>query len=105
MFRCGYVSILGIPNVGKSTLLNLLLGEKLSIVTDKPQTTRHRILGILNRPQAQILFLDTPGIHESKKLLNESMVEAALSTLGDADIVLHLILPKAAISPQDLEIS
>lgn len=105
MFHCGYVSIVGQPNVGKSTLLNALLGEKLSIVTDKPQTTRHRILGILNRPDAQILFLDTPGIHESKKLLNEVMVEAALRTLGDADVILHLIFPRAAIAAQDLEIA
>jgi GTP-binding protein Era len=105
MFRCGYVAIVGVPNVGKSTLMNALLGEKLSIVTDKPQTTRHRITGILKRPKAQILFLDTPGIHESKKLMNESMVEVALRTLGDADVVLHLIMPKAVVSKEDLEIS
>ncbi len=105
MFQCGYVTILGVPNVGKSTLLNVLLGEKLSIVTDKPQTTRYRILGILNRPNAQILFLDTPGIHASTKPLNEAIVQAALKTLGDADVILHLIFPKIPLSEEDQKIA
>jgi GTP-binding protein Era len=105
MFRSGYVAILGIPNVGKSTLLNQLLGEKLSIVTPKPQTTRHRILGILNRPQSQILFLDTPGIHDPKKLLNERMVEAALTTLKDADVICHMILPSPLLNEDDQRLS
>ena len=105
MFRSGYVTILGEPNVGKSTLINALIGEKLAIVSHKPQTTRHRILGILNRPSAQILFLDTPGIHSSTKRLNELMVESALRTLGDADVILHLILPSSAISEPNREIA
>lgn len=105
MFHSGYVAIVGAPNVGKSTLLNALLGEKLSIVTDKPQTTRHRILGILNRKGAQILFLDTPGIHSSEKLLNEKIVETALQAMGDADVVLHLIPPKARFSDHDRQIA
>jgi GTP-binding protein Era len=78
-----------------------LLGEKLSIVTPKPQTTRHRILGILHRPHSQILFLDTPGIHDPKKLLNEKMVEAALSTLQDADVVCHMIFPSPVLNEED----
>jgi len=105
MFKSGYVAILGIPNVGKSTLLNAFLEEKLSIVTDKPQTTRHRILGILNRPDSQILFLDTPGIHSSKKLINEAYVQTAMATLEDADVVLHLIFPRLHLNPEDLEIA
>ncbi len=105
MFRSGYVAILGVPNVGKSTLLNALLGEKLSIVTPKPQTTRHRILGIVNRPGSQILFLDTPGIHHSNRPLNEAIVHTALATLGDADLVLHMIYPKAEILRDDEEIA
>jgi GTP-binding protein Era len=105
MFRSGYVAILGVPNVGKSTLLNQLLGEKLSIVTPKPQTTRHRILGILNRPHSQILFLDTPGIHDPKKLLNEKMVEAALSSLQDADVICHMIFPQSHLKEEDQELA
>lgn len=105
MFQSGYVAIVGVPNVGKSTLLNALLGEKLSIVTDKPQTTRHRILGILNRPNAQLLFLDTPGIHKAEKLLNETIVETAFQAMGDADIVLHLVSPKPTLSDWDRKIA
>jgi GTP-binding protein Era len=105
MFHSGYVAIVGVPNVGKSTLLNALLGEKLSIVTDKPQTTRHRILGILNRPKAQLLFLDTPGIHTTDKLLNETIVDTAMQAMGDADIILHLVSPKPNLSETDQKIA
>jgi GTP-binding protein Era len=105
MFRSGYVAILGVPNVGKSTLLNALLGEKLAIVTPKPQTTRHRILGIVNRAHSQILFLDTPGIHASDRPLNEAMVQTAFQTFGDADVVLHLVFPKAVLAEEDLKIA
>jgi len=105
MFRSGYVAILGLPNVGKSTLLNALLGEKLAIVSDKPQTTRHKILGILNLKAAQILLLDTPGIHSSAKLLNEAMVQNALQALGDADVVLHLVFPDKNLDRHDLAIA
>ncbi len=105
MFQSGYVAIVGVPNVGKSTLLNALLGEKLSIVTDKPQTTRHRILGILNRKNAQVLFLDTPGMHRSEKLLNETIVETAMQAMSDADVVLHLLPPKAKFTEADRRIA
>ena len=90
-FKSGFVAIIGAPNVGKSTLLNKLLGQKLSITSKKPQTTRNRILGIANRSSAQFIFIDTPGVHQSKKPLNLRIVEVALSTLGDADLVLMLV--------------
>ncbi len=98
-FKCGYVAIIGVPNVGKSTLLNRLVGEKLSITSPKPQTTRHRLLGILNLPQAQLLFLDTPGILEPKGALNQALVQAALAALGEADVVVWLVEPR----PPDLQ--
>jgi GTP-binding protein Era len=90
-FRSGFVSLIGRPNVGKSTLLNLLLGQKIAIISPKPQTTRNRILGIKNLPSGQIIFLDTPGIHRSGNLLNQSMVRTALATLQEVDVVCLLI--------------
>lgn len=85
---CGYVAIVGHPNVGKSTLLNALLETKLAITTKKPQTTRNQIVGILQQEDAQIVFVDTPGIHRSTKRLNKVMVETALAALEDADVAL-----------------
>ncbi|MBU0986377.1 MAG: GTPase Era [Proteobacteria bacterium] len=90
-FRSGFVAIAGAPNSGKSTLLNRMLGQKISITSKKPQTTRNRILGVLHRPFAQLIFLDTPGIHKAKIPLNIRIVEAALSALGDVDIVLLVV--------------
>ncbi len=90
-FKSGFISLIGRPNVGKSTLLNLLLGEKIAIVSDKPQTTRNRILGIKNHPEAQIVFLDTPGIHRARSKLNHSMVKAALATYNEVDGICFLI--------------
>ena len=90
-FRSGFVSLIGRPNVGKSTLLNLLLGQKIAIISPKPQTTRNRILGIKNLPDGQVIFLDTPGIHRSGNLLNQSMVRTALATLQEVDVVCLLI--------------
>jgi len=90
-FRSGFVAIIGAPNSGKSTLLNALLGQKIAITSAKPQTTRSRVLGVLTRPQAQIIFLDTPGIHQPKSLLHRSMVETALAALAEVDVVLWLI--------------
>ena len=92
-FRCGYVALMGRPNVGKSTLLNRLVGEKLAITSPKPQTTRHRLLGILHLAGAQLLFLDTPGLLDPKGLLNGSLVKAALAALADADVVVWLVEP------------
>jgi len=87
-FKSGYVAIAGAPNAGKSTLLNRLLGFKISITSRKPQTTRNRILGVVHRASSQLIFMDTPGIHIAKSALNIRIVDAAISTMGDADIVL-----------------
>jgi GTP-binding protein Era len=90
-FRAGFCAILGRPNVGKSTLMNQLLGQKLAAVTPKPQTTRNRIIGVKNRPEAQVVYIDTPGIHRAKSSLNRYMVEQALSAAGDGDVILVLV--------------
>ena len=90
-FKSGFVSIIGRPNTGKSTLLNSILGEKVVIVSEKPQTTRNKIRGIKNMENAQIIFLDTPGIHKAKGHLNEFMVKEAMSALEDMDIIIYLV--------------
>ncbi len=90
-FRAGFVAIVGRPNVGKSTLLNRVLGEHVAIVSPRPQTTRTRILGVWNGPSAQLAFFDTPGLHRAKGALNRRMVEVALSTLDEVDAVLMLV--------------
>jgi GTP-binding protein Era len=90
-FRSGFVSIIGRPNAGKSTLLNSILGEKIVITSDKPQTTRNRIKGIHNIPGAQIVFIDTPGIHRAKSMLNKYMVEEALASIREVDVILLLV--------------
>lgn len=92
-FRSGVVAILGRPNAGKSTLLNRMLGEKLAIVSPKPQTTRSRILGVADRADAQILLLDTPGVHASSKPLNRALTEAVSQALEDCDVGLILVDP------------
>jgi GTP-binding protein Era len=89
--KAGYVNILGKPNVGKSTLMNAMVGEKLSIITAKAQTTRHRILGIVNHPDYQVVFSDTPGILEPNYKLQEAMLKAARSALVDADVIVYVI--------------
>jgi GTP-binding protein Era len=88
--KSGFVAIIGAPNVGKSTFLNQALGFKLAITSDKPQTTRHRLLGVHNLPEAQIVFLDTPGIHTAKSALNRRMVATAEETLNEVDAVLFM---------------
>ncbi len=90
-YRSGFVTVVGRPNVGKSTLLNSLLGDKLLIVSDKPQTTRNRIQCILSGDEYQIVFIDTPGIHKPKSLLGEGMVQTALNTLDEVDVVLFMV--------------
>ncbi len=90
-FRSGFVSIVGRPNVGKSTLLNTILGQKIAIASNKPQTTRNRILGIHNGAASQILFLDTPGLHRAKGRLNKFMVDQALAACSDVDAILFLV--------------
>ena len=88
--RCGFISIIGEPNAGKSTLLNTLVGTKLAIVTPKPQTTRHRILGVKNLPEAQLVFIDTPGIHRGKTRLSQMMMQAVDEALIDPQVVLYV---------------
>lgn len=90
-FRSGFIGIVGPPNVGKSTLLNRMIGQKLSITSKKPQTTRNRIQGIVNRPNAQLVFIDTPGIHTAKSPLNVRIVETALSVISDVDVLLMVL--------------
>ncbi|MBW2020989.1 MAG: GTPase Era [Deltaproteobacteria bacterium] len=90
VFKSGFIAIIGAPNVGKSTLLNQLLGQKIAITSEKPQTTRNRILGVTHLPQAQLIFLDTPGIHRAKGPLNVRLVEVALKVLGDVDLVVFM---------------
>src|SRR5688572_25983053 len=89
--RSGFCAIVGRPNVGKSTLLNRFLGEKIAVVTPKPQTTRNRIMGVKNRDDAQIIFVDTPGIHRGKSELNKYMVDQALAAASECDVVLYLV--------------
>ncbi len=88
--KAGFVNIVGNPNVGKSTLMNVLVGERVSIITSKAQTTRHRIMGILNTPEYQIVFSDTPGVLSPKYKLQESMLDASEGALTDADILLYV---------------
>src|SRR5438874_8421851 len=85
--KAGFVSLIGRPNAGKSTLLNRLVGTKLAIVSDKPQTTRTRILGVRNYPDAQVVFLDTPGIHRPLHRMNVRMVDAAVDTIREVDVL------------------
>lgn len=90
--RCGFIAIVGRPNVGKSTLLNQVLGKKISITANKPQTTRQRILGIKTLDQAQLIFMDTPGLHRQEhKVLNKTMNKAVLDSLPEADLVLFIV--------------
>lgn len=90
-YHSGFVALVGRPNVGKSTLLNRILGEKVAIISDKPQTTRTRILGVKHLPGAQMVFLDTPGIHKPKFELNKRMVEVALHVLDEVDLVFFMV--------------
>jgi GTP-binding protein Era len=100
-FKSGFISILGRPNVGKSTLFNCVLGEKIAIVTEKPQTTRNRILGIKTVEGGQFIFLDTPGLHEGRSELNQRMVRTAVASSQDADILLFMIEASSPLVERD----
>mgnify|MGYP001115833382 FL=1 len=102
--KSGTISILGKPNTGKSTLVNNLTGRKISAVSDKPNTTRNKILGVLNTAVSQILFLDTPGIQVSNKFLNRIMVQSSLQAINESDITLVLIDASKAITNDDYEV-
>ncbi|MCL2616658.1 MAG: GTPase Era [Defluviitaleaceae bacterium] len=104
LFKSGFVSFIGRPNVGKSTMMNALLGEKVAIISNKPQTTRTKITGVLTCEESQIIFVDTPGIHRPKSKLGEFMVRAAQSGMGDADVVLYLVEPDEKVGPGDADI-
>jgi len=104
VYKSGFISIIGRPNVGKSTFFNAVLGDKISIVTNKPQTTRNKITGIKNYPDAQMIFLDTPGLHQPKTALNRAMVQQTAETIGDADILLMLAEANIDVQPQDIKI-
>ena len=106
LIKSGVVTLVGPPNSGKSTLLNALLNQKISIVSPKPQTTRNRILGIINDPTYQIVLLDTPGLHESASQLNQDMVKTAMDTMGEVDIIVFIIdatapIPRGKEAPTD----
>jgi GTP-binding protein Era len=101
IFRSGFISIIGRTNVGKSTLLNRILKQKIAIMSDKPQTTRNKIVGVYHADQAQIVFLDTPGFHKPKHLLNEFMMKAALNTLEEIDAILYLTEAEQKIGSGD----
>ena len=103
-FKSGFVSIIGRPNVGKSTLLNRLIGQKIAIISHKPQTTRNNVLGILSEENYQIVFTDTPGIHAPATKLGEFMVKSAQGAMQDADAVLFLVEPKDSIGKTEEKI-
>ena len=96
-FKSGFVSIIGRPNVGKSTLLNAIIGEKIVITSDKPQTTRNRIQGIHNIPDGQIIFIDTPGIHSAHSRLNKGMVDVAMAAISGVDLLLLVVEATTAV--------
>jgi len=101
LFKSGFIGIIGRPNVGKSTLLNMIIGEEIAIATHKPQTTRNRIMGIKNREDGQLIFLDTPGIHKPVSLLNRHMVDAALNAFGDSELLLMVVEANAGCRDDD----
>jgi GTP-binding protein Era len=100
-YKSGFVAVIGRPNVGKSTLMNSLVGEKVAIMSAKPQTTRNSIRGVLNRPASQMVLVDTPGLHKPKNKLGEFMMQSALNTLTDVDAILYLVEPENSIGPGD----
>ena len=104
-FKSGFCSIIGVPNVGKSTLLNTIAGQKIAIISEKPQTTRNRILGVYSTENEQIIFTDTPGIHNPHNKLGEYMVNAAREAMKDTDVVLFVVDASKGIRPMEREIA
>ncbi len=102
MFKSGFIGIIGRPNAGKSTLFNAIVGDKISIMTHKPQTTRNKITGIKNYPDAQLIFLDTPGMHKPKTPLNRAMVRTTREAIGSDDVLLMMIEAQTDVQPHDL---
>ena len=100
-FKSGFVTIIGRPNVGKSTLLNSIIGEKIAIMSDKPQTTRHKITAMYNDDDSQIIFVDTPGIHKPKNKLGDFMVNSAIGAIKDVDVVILMVDHSGKIGPGD----
>ena len=100
-YKSGFVTIIGRPNVGKSTLLNAIIGEKIAIMSSKPQTTRHKITGVYNDDESQIIFVDTPGIHRPKSKLGDYMVNSAKSAINDVDVVILMVDHSLKIGPGD----
>src|SRR5690625_102609 len=98
-FKSGFVSIIGRPNVGKSTLLNKVIGQKIAIMSDKPQTTRNKIQGVYTSEEGQIVFIDTPGIHRPKHKLGDFMMKVAQSTLHEVDLILYIVDATASFGP------
>ena len=103
--KSGFVAVIGRPNVGKSTLMNTIVGQKVAIVSPKPQTTRNRILGILTREDAQVIFVDTPGLHRPRHKLGQAMVATASAAIPDADVVLFMVDVSVMPTPEDREIA
>ena len=99
--RSGFVAVVGRPNVGKSTLVNQMVGTKVSITSSRPNTTRHRILGVLHQPDVQVVFVDTPGLHRPRSVLGARLNETATSALTDVDMILVLVDATAAVGPGD----
>ena len=102
MFKSGFIGIIGRPNAGKSTLFNAIIGDKISIITNKPQTTRNKITGIKNYPDAQMIFLDTPGMHRPKTPLNKAMVQTTRDAIGSVDVLFMLVEANTDVHPHDL---
>ncbi len=100
-FRSGFVAVVGRPNVGKSTLVNAMVGTKVTIVSPRPNTTRAQVRGVLTRPDAQVVFVDTPGLHKPRTALGERMNESATSSLDDVDAVVALVEATGAVGPGD----
>lgn len=103
-FKSGYVGIIGRPNVGKSTLLNKLIGQKIAIISPKPQTTRGKILAIMTDDDSQVVFLDTPGFHKPKNKLGENMIKAVSDTIADVDVLLMVVEPTPSVTNNEAEI-